>query len=255
MSSAKHSSLHEQTWLVLPWLANDRLSGAERERAEQHVRLCDECARELAAQRALCDALSAPERVTYAPGPSFRKLLERIDGPEAHTPRGGESPAPRGGESPAPRSEAIALRGRSKARIASAALWRPPGLAWAASFLAMVAMTALVAVAYHWSEARYVTVLDPTAARPAQVLQVAFDRELTIGAVEELLRADDARVVEGPDTTGIFGIAPVAQAGDRDLNGQLRRLASRLRADPRVRWVQPIDIDDSATPESSGRGP
>lgn len=249
MSSAKYSSLHEETWLLLPWLANDRLSGTERERAEEHVRLCDDCTRELAAQRALCDALSAPERVTYAPTPSFRKLLERIDGPAAQAPRGAEPAA-------APRSEAIALRGRSKARAGNAALWRPPGLAWAASFLAMVGMTALVAVAYHWSEARYVTVLDPTAARPAQVLQIAFDRELTIGEIEEALRADGGRVVEGPDTTGIFGIAPVAHSGDHDLQQQLRRLATRLRADPRVRWVQPIDIDDTSTPEkSSGRGP
>lgn len=246
MSPAKQSSLHEEIWLLLPWLANDRLSGAERERAEEHVRLCDECTRELAAQRALCDALSAPERVTYAPGPSFRKLLERIDGPGVQAPRGGESTAPRG--------EAIALRGRGKTRTGNAALWRPPGLAWAASFLAMVAMTAMVAVAYHWSEARYVTVLDPTAAHAPQVLQVAFDRELTIGGVEELLRADGARVVEGPDTTGIFGIAPVGHPGDRDLNGQLRRLATRLRADPRVRWVQPIDVDDSTPEKSPGRG-
>jgi hypothetical protein len=239
--------LHEETWLLLPWLANDRLSGAERQRAEEHVRLCDECTGELAAQRALCDALSAPERVTYAPGPSFRKLLERIDGPGAQAPRGGESAA-------APRGVAIALRGRGKNRTGSAALWRPPGLAWAASFLGMVAMTATMAVAYHWSEARYTPVLDRSDQRPPQVLQIAFDRDLTIGAVEELLRADGARVVEGPDTTGIFGIAPVAHAGERDVN-QLRRLATRLRADPRVRWVQPIDIDDTAPEKSPGRGP
>jgi len=248
VSTAKHSSLHEQTWLLLPWLANDRLSGAEREHAEQHVRLCDACTRELAAQRALCDALSAPERVTYAPGPSFRKLLERIDGPVAQASRGSEPAAPRG--------ETVALRIRAKTRTANAALWRPPGLAWAASFLAMVAMTALVAVAYHWSEARYVTVLDRSAAHPPQVLQIAFDRELTIGEVGKLLRADGARVVEGPDATGIFGVAPVAQPGEHELNQQqLRRLASRLRADPRVRWVQPIDMDDTPPEKSPGRGP
>jgi hypothetical protein len=240
--------LHEETWLLLPWLANDRLPGAERERAEEHVRLCDACTRELAAQRALCDALSAPERVTYAPGPSFRKLLERIDGPGAQAPRGAEAAA-------VPRGEAIALRGRSRTRTGNAALWRPPGLAWAASFLAMVGMTAMVAVAYHWSEARYTPVLDRSDQRAPQVLQIAFDRDLTIGGVEELLRADGARVVEGPDTSGIFGIAPAAPSGGRDLNQQLRRLATRLRADPRVLWVQPIDMDDSTPEKSPGRGP
>ncbi len=247
MSPAERSSVHEETWLVLPWLANGRLSGAQRDRAEDHVRLCSLCANELALQRRLCDALSAPERVTYAPGPSFRKLLERLDD---QTPRGEVA---RGGE-PA-RSEAGArARGRGRFRAGSATLWRPPGFAWAASFIIMVALTGLATTAYRWSEARYVTRTDASETHHPDVLHIAFDRELTIGEVEELLKADGARVVEGPDTTGIFGIAPVRRAGERsaDVSPQILQLAARLRADPRVRWVEPIDTDDIGSPS---RGP
>ena len=71
---------HQDAWLSLPWLANGRLSGTERLRVEEHVRGCALCAREVALQRRLCDLLTEPERVTYAPGPSFRKLMDRIDG-------------------------------------------------------------------------------------------------------------------------------------------------------------------------------
>ena len=68
---------HSDAWLMLPWLANGRLSGAERARIEEHVRECAQCAREVALQRQLCEVLTEPERVTYAPGPSFRKLMAR----------------------------------------------------------------------------------------------------------------------------------------------------------------------------------
>jgi hypothetical protein len=248
VSSAKRSAVHDEVWLLLPWLANDRLSGAEREHAEQHVRLCQECARELQAQRRLRDALSAPERVTYAPAPSFRKLLERLDGPGAQ--------APEAGESSSPRKDEVAARGR-RTRNGNAALWRPPGLAWAASFLLMFGITALVATAYRWSEPLYATKTDSQPETRAGVLHIAFDRELTVGEVEELLRADGARIVAGPDATGIFGIAPVARAGVHGSSGdrQLLELSVRLRADPRVRWIEPLETDDAAPGKSSGRGP
>src|SRR5215831_4732931 len=103
MSQSQRSPAHEETWLLLPWLVNGRLSGTQRERAEEHVRECGECSHELSVQRRLREALSAPERVTYAPGPSFRKLLDRLDDP---APREESSSAR--GEATVPRVEAIA---------------------------------------------------------------------------------------------------------------------------------------------------
>ena len=75
-------SRHEEVWLLLPWLATGRLSAAEREMAEEHIRRCDACEQELAVQHLMGNALTEPERVTYAPGPSFRKLMDRIDAEE-----------------------------------------------------------------------------------------------------------------------------------------------------------------------------
>jgi anti-sigma factor RsiW len=215
--------------MLLPWLVNGRLEASERLRVEQHVRSCDACSRELIAQRLIRAALTEPERVVYAPGPSFRKLLERIDG-----------------AAPAPRPQAApAAAGRSRHWHAA---WRPPGLAWAASFVLAVAIATLGTDLYRWSLPRYATHTDTTAVVP-QIVHVAFAPALGTADIEQLLRAAGGRMVAGPDDTGVYGVAPLsggqglrgAQRPDdsRPPGAAARALAARLRADPRVRWVEP----------------
>src|SRR5580658_2181457 len=150
----KDTSQHAATWLLLPWLANGRLPADERLAAEQHVHSCTACARELAIQRRMCQALAEPDRVTWAPGPSFRKLLERIDG---HT------------------DAARPARVQSRPRHA----WQPPGLAWAASCVLAIGLAGVAATTYRWSQPLFVT--HTLAANPtAGVLHVAFDRAVPV---------------------------------------------------------------------------
>ena len=226
---------HEESWLLLPWLANGRLSGIERVRLEGHVRECGSCARELVQQRLMCEALTEPERVTYAPGPSFRKLMDRIDGRSGRTARR---------RTPPRAAAAIPLRS------AVAATWRPPGLAWAASFLLMLFLGVSALTAYRWTQPLYATHTAATARVP-YVLHIAFVPSLSVGDAGKLLREAGARVVEGPDATGIFGVAPVesvpGEAWTQDVGAQMRALAGRLRADARVRWVEPL-ADVAVTP-------
>jgi hypothetical protein len=222
---ASRTSRHEESWLLLPWLANGRLSQAERAALEEHLRECAACTQELAQQRRLCQVLTEPERVTYAPGPSLRKLMERIDG---HTPA---------------RLQEVRPVSRRSVPSALAAAWRPPGLAWAASFVLAIGLAAFAPTAYRWSQPRYVSLTSAPRGTPG-VLHIAFDRSLPIGEMEEMLRSAGARVVEGPGTTGVFGIAPVAAARGSAQSGevspQMLALAARLRADARVRWVEPL---------------
>jgi len=216
--SASPAFSHEESWLLLPWLANGRLGGVERARLEQHLRGCAECAREVEVQHLWRSTLTEPERVTYAPGPSFRKLMERID---AEPPQRAVTSMP-------------ALRA-----LRVPATWRPPGLAWAASFVLCVALGTLAVTAARWSQPLFHTATAPAVAEPG-VLHIAFDRSLPIGEAEQLLLSAGARVVEGPDASGVFGVAPVAPAAPADSAAQLRALADRLRADSRVRWIQPL---------------
>jgi hypothetical protein len=223
---ASRRSTHEETWLQLPWLANGRLSGAERAAAEDHVAGCAECRGEFERQRLMCHALTEPDRVTYAPGPSFRKLLERIDGP-----------APAASRPPGATSRPVALRGARGATLTSA--WRPPGLAWAATFVLAVGLFA--SSAYQLGQPRFTVRTEHTTPEPG-VLHVAFDRSLPLGELEQMLRTAGARVVEGPDASGIFGLAPLEAAATPQaaVSPQMRALAARLRADARVRWIQPL---------------
>jgi hypothetical protein len=225
----------QEFWLSLPWLANGGLSQGERARVEEHVRGCALCARELATQRLMCHLLTEPERITYAPGPSFRKLMDRIDGRASRV-----------------RGERRAAPARSWARITRSA-WRPPGFAWAATFLLMMGFSVLTATAYRWSRPAYATYMAQEAPAPAAtgVLHIAFVPSLQIAEVEELLRAEGARVVEGPDRTGVFGITPAGAEGTADARAaQLRSLAAELRADRRVRWVEPVaGVAPAVTPE------
>ena len=214
---------HADAWLMLPWLANGRLSGAERVRVEEHVHGCVQCTREVALQRRLCEVLIEPERITYAPGPSFRKLMDRIDG---RKPGAGAQPR-------------ISAPAALAAKSSSA--WRPPGLAWAASFVLAVGVLGLGATTYRWSQPRYITHTAAPAPASIAVLHVAFVPSLPISEVGEALRSAGARVVEGPDDTGIVGVTPVVAAtGASQGSAELHALAARLRADARVRWVEPV---------------
>jgi hypothetical protein len=229
---------HEKVWLLLPWLGNGQLSPAEREMAQEHVRHCNECERELATQQLMCTAFTEPDRVTYAPGPSFRKLMDRINTDSRIRDGEARKTSPRDVQ-PANRSP-----GQSAlVRLRRVSLWRPPGLAWAASFLLLFGITGMMFTAYRWSAPRFITVTDPSVVTP-NVLHIALDRSLPIGEVEELLRTGGARIVEGPGNTGILGVRPVGiitgQTTEASANKQLRALSVRLRADPRVLWVQPL---------------
>jgi len=235
-------SRHEEVWLLLPWLATGRLAPAEREMAEDHVRRCTACEQELAVQHLMGNALNEPDRVTYAPGPSFRKLMDRIDSDSSASATQTRKPAAR----TAGRSATVSSLA---ARLGHVSLWRPPGLAWAASFLILFGVTGMVATAYRWSQPRYTTHTDDAAGRSV-VLHIALDPSLPMGEVEDLLRTGGARIVEGPRNTGELGVTPIGVVSGQTSAGsadrQLRALSARLRTDPRVLWVQPLPDEGTA---------
>ncbi|HYL69778.1 MAG TPA: hypothetical protein VEY89_00570, partial [Candidatus Dormibacteraeota bacterium] len=165
--------------------------------------------------------------------------MERIDGPNAPAVRPARTEPAR---LPLPARGATAVFGSA---------WRPPGLAWAATFVLAVGLAAVVPSVYRMAQPRYATYTDHAAAS-ANVLHVAFDHALALGDLEQLLKADGARIVEGPDESGVFGVAPVAAPSAAGVSPQMQALAARLRADARVHWVQPLP---SATGSASGQEP
>lgn len=242
MRVADGRDLHREVWMLLPWMATGRLSGAQRELVQGHLDDCASCREELSLQNVIQGALNEPDTVIYAPGPSFRKLLARID--RAEDGADGRETTPRGWR-------------RWLERLGHVSLWRAPGPAWAASFLLACAGAGATYTAYHWSRPDFRTATDAAAESP-NVLHIALDRSLRIGEVEELLRDGGARIVEGPGNTGILGVVPAnlipGQTTPARANRQLRALAARLRADPRVLWVQPLSDEDLSEPPAPRHG-
>jgi hypothetical protein len=115
-----------------------------------------------------------------------------------------------------------------------------------------VGVAGLAATTYRWSQPRYNTYTSVP--ETSTVLHVAFVPSLPIADVGDALRNAGARVVEGPDATGIFGLVPAATAANAaDASPALRALAVRLRADARVRWVEPLA--GTAAAEALPHGP
>jgi hypothetical protein len=133
-------------------------------------------------------------------------------------------------------------------------------MAWAASFVLAIGLTGALTSMYESSRANYTTYTD-TVRGPPNVLHISFDRSVTVGEAEEALRSTGARIVAGPDSTGVFGVAPSAVAtGDvvpEQVSREMHLLSARLRADPRVRWVEPVPGDDTpgGTSVPLSRGP
>jgi hypothetical protein len=241
---------HKEVWLLLPWLANARLSPAERETAEAHVGQCTACQQELEVQQLMCKAFTAPDRVVYAPGPSLRKLMDRVDADSGHS-----RPVPVSSNKQ-PNVQSLT------ARLGHVSLWRPPGLAWAASFLLLFGMTGVMLTAYHrWSAPTFRTFTRDVHAVNPNVLHIWLDRSVPIGEVEELLRANGARIEEAPSNTGVLGVTPIGivpgKTSSTSANQQLLALSARLLTDPRVLWVQPLTDDgtpaDQQVPDAANR--
>jgi hypothetical protein len=216
---------HEDTWLLLPWLANGQAPEALRERASQHVKVCAICRAELDLQRQLCEALSAPERISYAPGPSLAKLMRRIETAQKTGQKTGQT-------SP----DAVPMHA-ARARVPARGWWRSPALTWAAS--CVLALGLVSGLAYRGLTPAYQVRSDAPVPGNGKVLHIIFVHTLTVSQVEELLRASGAQLAEGPvGEAGVFGVRPAYTSGNAAQ--QLQGLAARLRNDQRVRWVEPL---------------
>jgi len=133
--------------------------------------------------------------------------------------------------------------GRRSAPSALAAAWRPPGLAWAASFVLAVGLAAFAPT----PTAGRSRATSPTHERARHARRAA--RRLRAPLAAGRGNGGDAALgrrarVEGPGTTGIFGIAPLtgtalgsAQSGELSPQSRARGAPAR---DARVLWVEPL---------------
>ena len=212
---------HREVERLLPWYANATLEPDERARVHQHLSECGSCRAELAGLRAMIDAAAdAPVETGDADiDRGWERLHRRL-----HAARNTAA---------TPRSLHRLQRGWR-----SAAPWVRVALAAQCAVVAVLVVFLVRTERAPRDDAPYRTL--SAAAEPrasADTLLVVFDPRLTDAQLRELLGANHARIVDGPNATGAFLVAAPP--------GQAELVRNALRASPGVAMAERLAPPDA----------
>jgi hypothetical protein len=213
---------HAEAWNMIPWLANGRLSPADREWVDAHVQSCAECRAELQAQRTLHSGMrdegdAGAERADEQR--SFDKLWSRIEAAET---AGNLATGTQDLSAP------VRTPSRTVRWLAAAVIVQGFGLA-------LFGFNALRTPA----EGGFVTVSSVEASRPdAPTVRIVFAPQASIADINTLLTHQGLTLVSGPGLSGNFTAALSADAVASGASAE--SVAAVISKDPNVTFAQPI---------------
>jgi hypothetical protein len=216
--------LHQETWGLLPWLANGRAAPAQHHRAEAHLADCADCRAALAREQRLRAAMAQPS----VPGPDLSqglaRLMQRLD---QATPARPQRPWLALGVGNAGRNTTI--------RLSTAALL---GALQLALFAAAAAWWLHTSAPANDSTSAYQTLTQaPASAAPVGPgVRAVFHGERSIGELQALLVGHALVIVSGPTEAGVFTLGSAATPPTRDVD----TLAAELRRSPAVAFAEPV---------------
>lgn len=197
-------SIHAQADRLLPWLVNGTLAGDDRVQVERHLAECAACRSEAAWLHALQEEYPGDEAVAADAPRALHRLRRRI--------------AAGAMAIPAPPVSTWRQRGRR--------------LAWLAAVEAVLIL-GLGATLFRQENTMYHTLGAPSA--KASVLVVMFDPHISEARLRQLLRAGDARIVDGPTATGAYLL--------RVPDARIDAARKVLRGSPEVTMVESLEAD------------
>jgi len=226
-SSPTTERAHAEARDLIPWWVNGRLTESEAQQVESHVAQCVECRADVEVERRVLAAVRRRSQVTYAPQVSLQKLMSRIEDVEREVPT---------------RPAVDASRALARSAAESGSRWR-----LAAGVLLGLALG--LAAAGGWraaspgGTASYTTasVTQRPAGRPAQI-RVVFSPTVTVEELIRVVAGNGLAIVDGPSESGVYGLATAARS-----EVSLPESLVRLRADPRVRFAEPVEGATSVT--------
>jgi hypothetical protein len=225
----------EEAARLLPWFVNGTLSESQAGGVAEHLKRCAICREDADDLSQWRLKLRLPGPVEHAPHAGWQKLRARIDEAEGdavarpHRGRGfsiGAVPGASGG----------AFSGSGTLQR-----WLPAVAAMQALALAALG-AALLLRPTPAPNAEFRTLSTARAEPPG--LRVVFAPATTLAELQALLQANQLSVLAGPSDAGIFTLAL------RSADAPIRRedALARLRADPRVRFAEPVGGDPDIRP-------
>ena len=226
-TESSDARLHREVWEALPWLVNGSADEVRQAHAMAHIARCESCKEEYLHQRRLQEAL-ALRPAAPARGPDLEAGLARLmQQLPPQQPAG--LPAQEDAAAPQP-----------AAAPAQPAL-RPRRVGWLGA-VALAQAAALAAVALSpWLQQRqpaaYQTLSTPAPA-PATAAprwRVLPAEDMSLGEWRALLESQQLLVRGGPNGAGAWELA------SRDAGADAQQTLARLRQQPRLRLVEPIE--------------
>jgi hypothetical protein len=195
-----------RAWGIMPWALQATAAPGQREWLMHHLAQCEACSAEFAQQSRLRCALSLPTDVPVNAEHGLKRLLERIDAPEAG---------------------ATTARRWSSGRLTRALA--------AAVVLQAIGIGALGVRLWSDQAPPYRTLSRPALLEPVGALRVVPASGMTLADWNKLLHDLDLRVIDGPNDAGAYAVVPAESASSS--TSALRK----LRADRDIRLAEPVD--------------
>jgi anti-sigma factor RsiW len=205
-------SQHREVERLLPWLVNGTLDDDERATVERHLDACIDCQQQRAQWQALQDTCATSTAPAIDPMPAFTRLRSRLQTPRARPP---------------------VSRWRA---MCSAWTTAPPWLRGAVAAPCALLLASAGAWFAREQPASYRTLGDAPAVEPASAdarLVVVFEPGASQARTQQLLRASQARIVDGPNEVGAYVLAVPA--------GRVASVRDALRAAPGVTLVESLE--------------
>jgi hypothetical protein len=219
------SALHARAELVIPWLANGTLPADAEPAVREHIAACPKCREDYEEQVRVCQAMRTEGPLVFAAESSYQKLLTRMQNPQIERE---------------PSAAPVELR---PSRATHPFRQTPPAVRWLAAAAVLQAF-ALGAGAWVWHsseprhDAGYATL---TAAAPSYEsglrVRVLFSPDLSVGALQGVLQAAGARIIDGPADGNVYtlGFAQPPRS-----SGALSKRIAALRANPAILFAEPV---------------
>ncbi len=239
--SFQSSDAHERAAQSIPWLVNGTLPDDEAAALRSHVAHCARCRSDYDAEKRLYETIHGAGPLVFAGEPSFAKLMARIEAQDdAILDERPEDVEPRA-TSADPVAAATAAEPAIAPKIRTAHAWHASAaVRWLA---AAVIIEAALLAAEPWtrhapqpvSVAPYQTLTSPAPRYGAGPrVRVVFRSNLTLEALQKLLRTVDAHIVDGPTDAQVYTLGfsqPVTSA-------ELDARVATLRASSQVLFAE-----------------